>query len=104
MILPCKDGKRHWWRDGWVCTKCGLRRADYDDEVKEIKKIKMIDKRVDEECAVACENSRKDCIAAEALESPPAVDPNLACGLNGRGKWVFGEEAMKNCGMNKEAR
>ena len=49
MILPCKDGKRHWWPNGWVCTKCGLRRTDYDDAMKEIKKIRKIHKRIDGE-------------------------------------------------------
>ena len=49
MLLPCKDGKRHWWPHGWVCDKCGLRRADYDDAMKEIKKIKRINKQIDEE-------------------------------------------------------
>jgi hypothetical protein len=30
VIKPvCKDGKRHWWKAGWVCEKCGLRKADY---------------------------------------------------------------------------
>jgi len=38
MILPCKDGKRHWWLDGWVCEKCGLRRVDYDNAVKAVKR------------------------------------------------------------------
>ena len=22
--------KRHFWKDGWICEKCGLRRYDYD--------------------------------------------------------------------------
>ena len=38
MRLPCKDGKRHWWLSGWVCEKCGLRRVDYDDAIKAVKK------------------------------------------------------------------
>lgn len=28
----CKDGKRHHWKDGWICSKCGKRRADYVEE------------------------------------------------------------------------
>ena len=49
MILPCKDGKRHWWKQGWACDKCGLRRVDYDDAVKEIKAINNINKQIDED-------------------------------------------------------
>ena len=49
MILPCKDGKRHWWKSGWVCDKCGLRRVDYNDAVKKIKAIKKMNKQIDEE-------------------------------------------------------
>ena len=29
-IPVCKDGKRHWWVDGWICSKCGLKKADLD--------------------------------------------------------------------------
>lgn len=28
----CKDGRKHHWEDGWVCKKCGKRRADYVEE------------------------------------------------------------------------
>ena len=24
-----KKCKRHHWKDGWICEKCGLRKADY---------------------------------------------------------------------------
>ena len=27
-IPKCRDNKRHYWKDGWVCEKCGLRKAD----------------------------------------------------------------------------
>lgn len=32
-IPVCKDGKRHWWVDGWICSKCGgtgVRKFYYD--------------------------------------------------------------------------
>ncbi len=28
----CKDGSKHHWKDGWICSKCGKRRADYVEE------------------------------------------------------------------------
>jgi hypothetical protein len=27
----CTDGKRHHWKDGWICEKCGLRRVEYEE-------------------------------------------------------------------------
>ena len=24
----CTDGKRHYWKDGWICEKCGLRKSE----------------------------------------------------------------------------
>ena len=27
-IPAYKDGSRHWWVDGWICSKCGLKKAD----------------------------------------------------------------------------
>jgi len=27
----CYDGNRHHWKDGWMCERCGMRRADYED-------------------------------------------------------------------------
>ena len=32
--IKCKDGKRHWWKSGWACDKCGITFVDY----KEFKK------------------------------------------------------------------
>ena len=28
--MPKLRCSRHKWKDGWICDKCGLRRADYD--------------------------------------------------------------------------
>lgn len=33
----CKDGKRHLWRSGWCCAKCGIMRVDYEEEKKKTK-------------------------------------------------------------------
>ena len=35
----CYDGKRHYWKDGWVCEKCGIRRADYEDMKRHNKEV-----------------------------------------------------------------
>jgi len=29
----------HYWKYGWICEKCGLRRADYEDNKKRMKNI-----------------------------------------------------------------
>ena len=29
---PCTDGKRHWWKDGWICDKCGLIRSEFEEQ------------------------------------------------------------------------
>ncbi|MBU2249191.1 MAG: hypothetical protein KKD77_20760 [Gammaproteobacteria bacterium] len=28
LKFPCTDGKRHWWKDGWFCAKCGITRVE----------------------------------------------------------------------------
>jgi len=30
MKIKCIDGKRHFWKSGWACEKCGIRRYDYE--------------------------------------------------------------------------
>lgn len=30
MPMPKLRCSRHKWKDGWVCDKCGMRRADYE--------------------------------------------------------------------------
>ena len=45
LILPCKDGKRHWWPSGWVCSKCGMRYVEYLEKKEAI----AMDKEVDDE-------------------------------------------------------
>ena len=33
--MPERRCKRHKWKDGWICDKCGLRRADYERDRSE---------------------------------------------------------------------
>ena len=28
--MPERRCKRHHWKDGWICEKCGINRADYE--------------------------------------------------------------------------
>lgn len=38
----CKEGKRHYWKSGWVCEKCGLKRWELDESSRR-KKIQLRD-------------------------------------------------------------
>lgn len=33
-MIKCIDGKKHKWKDGWICDVCGLKKADYEDNKK----------------------------------------------------------------------
>lgn len=33
----CKDGKRHWWKAGFVCEKCGVFRSDHEAMKRKLK-------------------------------------------------------------------
>ena len=36
--------KRHFWKDGWICEKCGLRRYDYEYRFANYKEIEEYEK------------------------------------------------------------
>ena len=35
----CKDGKRHLWRSGWACAKCGITFVEYQAAKKAKKQL-----------------------------------------------------------------
>ena len=35
----CYDGKRHHWKTGWICEKCGVSRADHEEMKRHNKEI-----------------------------------------------------------------
>ena len=36
----CIDGKRHWWKAGWVCEKCGLTMVDLVEQMEATDEVK----------------------------------------------------------------
>lgn len=36
-MMKCIDGKNHYWKDGWICEKCGIKKADVEDQKRIIR-------------------------------------------------------------------
>lgn len=79
----CKDGKRHWWKAGWVCEKCGLRKADYVENRREEESMTTteINKRFAELtgiCWPEYDNSNWDiCIGSTCIDKSRISHPDV---------------------------
>ena len=40
MPNKCYGGKRHHWKDGWICERCGVMRADHEERKRHNEELK----------------------------------------------------------------